>query len=91
MKIKPLSKSVMQITAEWLRDMGLELKPEKTRLSHTLIEEGGKVGFDFLGFTIRQFKVGKYALSRGFKTIITPSKEALKSHTQKIGTIIEES
>jgi len=80
----------MQITAEWLRGMGLELKPEKTRLSHTLIEEGGKVGFDFLGFTIRQFKVGKYVVKQGFQTIITPSKEALKAHTKKIGTIIEE-
>ncbi|MBD2485581.1 reverse transcriptase domain-containing protein [Planktothrix sp. FACHB-1365] len=87
---KAVVQKCMQITAEWLRSMGLELKPEKTRLSHTLIEEGGKVGFDFLGFTIRQFKVGKYVVKQGFQTIITPSKESLKAHTQKIGTIIEE-
>lgn len=79
-----------QITAEWLKDMGLELKPEKTRLSHTLNPtEEGNVGFNFLGFTIRQFKVGKYVSKQGFKTIITPSKEAVKSHTQKIGSIIQ--
>lgn len=47
-------------------------------------------GFNFLGFTIRQFEVGKYASKQGFKTIITPSKEAVKSHAQKIGTIIEQ-
>ncbi len=40
-----------EITAEWLKDMGLELKPEKTRLSHTLINaEEGNVGFNLLGF-----------------------------------------
>jgi RNA-directed DNA polymerase len=79
-----------QITAEWLKDMGLELKPEKTRLSHTLsFTEEGNVGFNFLGFTIRQHIVGKYASKQGFKTIITPSKETVKSHTQKVGTIIQ--
>lgn len=80
-----------QITAEWLKDMGLELKPEKTRLSHTLnVTDEGNVGFNFLGFTIRQFEVGKYVSKQGFKTIITPSKEAIRSHTQKVGTIIEQ-
>ncbi len=87
---KAVVQRCQQITAEWLNDMGLELKPEKTRLSHTLNPtEEGNVGFNFLGFTIRQFKVGKYASKQGFKTIITPSKEAVKSHTQKIGSIIQ--
>jgi RNA-directed DNA polymerase len=76
-----------QITADWLKDMGLELKPEKTQITHTL---NTNTGFNFLGFNIRQFEVGKNASQRGYKTIITPSKEALKSHTSKIGTIIEE-
>jgi RNA-directed DNA polymerase len=80
-----------QITAEWLKDMGLELKPEKTRLSHTLNPtEEGNVGFNFLGFTIRQFNAGKYVSKQGFKTIITPSKEAIKSHLQKVGSIIQQ-
>jgi hypothetical protein len=42
--------------------MGLALKDAKTRFAHTLEakeECGGNVGFDFLGFTIRQFPVGK--------------------------------
>ncbi|MFM6877733.1 MAG: reverse transcriptase domain-containing protein, partial [Microcystis panniformis] len=51
--------------SEWLKPIGLELKPEKTRVCHTLkpIEYNGKTeepGFDFLGFNIRQYPVGKY-------------------------------
>src|SRR5438132_7249809 len=46
---------------EWLKGMGLELKDAKTRYAHTLEakeECNGNVGFNFLGFTIRQFPVG---------------------------------
>lgn len=93
---------------EFLKGMGLELKPSKTRISHTLHKYEGNVGFDFLGFNIRQFKVGKchygkYTTGRprkdgskkeqrymDFKTFITPSKEALKKHTTKVGKIIHE-
>jgi RNA-directed DNA polymerase len=70
-----------EIISEWLLDIGLELKPSKTRLAHTLNEyEGEKAGFDFLGWTIRQFKTGKYRSGKnthkevlGFATIIKPS------------------
>ncbi|MGI2909490.1 group II intron reverse transcriptase/maturase [Tolypothrix sp. VBCCA 56010] len=85
-----------QIVAEWLKGMGLELKPSKTRISHTLHKYEGNVGFDFLGFNIRQHPVGKYQTGRvtgkplGFKTIITPSKEKLKAHTDDIGIIIRQ-
>lgn len=67
----------------WLQNIGLEFKPSQTRIAHTLKEhEGKKAGFDFLGFNIRQFPVGKYTSGKvrgkllGFKTIITPSKES---------------
>ena len=36
-----------QVVERWLRDMGLVLKPSKTRITHTL---EGEAGFDFLGF-----------------------------------------
>lgn len=85
-----------QIIAEWLSGIGLELKPSKTRISHTLNKYEGNVGFDFLGCTIRQFPVGKCHSGKnrggtplGFKTIITPSKAKLNAHTQKIGKVIE--
>ena len=54
-KVVLQAKTIIQ---EWLSQIGLELKPEKTRIAHTLEEyEGNKGGFDFLGFTIRQWKV----------------------------------
>jgi RNA-directed DNA polymerase len=85
-----------QIVKEWLSEIGLELKPSKTRISHTLHRYEGNVGFDFLGFTVRQFPVGKCHTGKntngkplGFKTLITPSKIKLKRHTEKIGKLIE--
>lgn len=71
--------------------MGLELKPAKTRLTHTLNKCGQeKPGFDFLGFNIRQFLVGKYHSKQGFKTIITPSDKKLKVHYDQIASIIND-
>lgn len=86
-----------QILTEGLNDMGLELKPSKTRLVHTLHQyEQQPPGFDFLGFTVRQFPVGKTRTGKnpngtplGFKTLIKPSREALKAHTRKVGKIID--
>ncbi len=45
-----------QVVETWLATMGLELKPSKTRITHTL---DGQAGFDFLGFQVRQYRVGK--------------------------------
>jgi len=85
-----------RIISDWLKDMGLELKPSKTRLAHTLnTVENEKPGFNFLGFNIRQFPVGKYHSGKnpqgqrlGFKTIITPSQEKVKIHYDKIAEVI---
>ena len=49
-----------EIISEWLRGIGLELKPSKTRISHTLITHDDNVGFDFLGFNIKQYSCGKH-------------------------------
>ncbi len=80
--------------SEWLKGMGLELKEAKTHITHTL--EGDKPGFDFLGFNIRQHKVGKYKTGSntygkplGFKTIIKPSKKAINTHYQKLKQIVD--
>ncbi|HEY9707243.1 MAG TPA: group II intron reverse transcriptase/maturase, partial [Oculatellaceae cyanobacterium] len=79
-----------EIISEWLKSMGLELKPSKTRLAHTLNQcEQEEPGFDFLGFTIQQFPVGKYHSKKGFKTIITPSKQKQKVHYDQIASVIE--
>ena len=79
------------IISEWLKGMGLELKPAKTRITHTLNKYEQKLpGFNFLGFNIRQWRVGKYHSKRGFKTIITPSKEKQKIHYDRVASIIED-
>jgi RNA-directed DNA polymerase len=80
---------------QWLAGMGLELKPSKTRITHTLDPYEGQVGFDFLGCTIRQFHVGTTHSGKGrdgrllgFKTRITPSKEAVHRHVRTLGDLI---
>ena len=63
---------------EWLKNIGLELKPSKTRISHTLKEMDGETGFDFLGFNVRQYPTKNNKV--GFKSLIKPSKEAFARH-----------
>jgi RNA-directed DNA polymerase len=77
------------ILQEWLKEVGLEISEKKTRTTHT------SSGFDFLGFNIRQHKVGKhksgktrYGKRLGFKTLITPSKDKVKKHYEKIAEVI---
>ena len=68
----------------------MELKPAKTRLTHTLNGYGEESpGFNFLGFNIRQWKVGKYHSKQGFKTIITPSVLKQKIHYDRVASIID--
>ena len=85
-----------QVAEQWLKSMGLTLHPNKTRVVHTL--SGESPGFDFLGFTVRQFPVGKSHSAKnphgkclGFKTLIKPSKEAVKRHTTALGAVVQES
>ncbi|MEO0869299.1 MAG: reverse transcriptase domain-containing protein [Cyanobacteria bacterium J06642_11] len=72
-------------TEQWLQGMGLELHPDKTKISHTL---EGEAGFEFLGFHIRQYRVGKYASKRGYKTLIKPSKTSEKCHYRQLAKIV---
>jgi RNA-directed DNA polymerase len=89
-------KKCQEIIAEWLCDMGLELKPSKTKLTHTLIKIDGNVGFEFLGFHVQQYEVGNYRSANtsqgtplGFKTLITPSNAKVKTHLAKIAEVID--
>ena len=88
----------IEAITQWLNEMGLELKPSKTRIAHTLNNyKKEKAGFDFLGFNVKQHKTGKYTCGKnrsgllGLKTIITPSKEARKRHYKKMVEIIDNS
>ena len=77
-----------ELLNEWLGDLGLELKPSKTRITHTLDPFEGNVGFEFLGYSIRQHRVGKTHSKQGFKTIIKPSKAAQVRHGQRLRDIV---
>lgn len=91
------------LIAEFLKDMGLEFSLLKTRMTHTLalnnddtLTQGfdGKVGFNFLGFTVKQFKTkhkSAYSTSGdklGYKTLIYPSKEKIQTHSKKLHQVI---
>jgi RNA-directed DNA polymerase len=81
---------------KWLKEMSLELKPSKTHISHTLNLYEGNIGFDFLGFNIRQYPIGKHQSGKncqgkrlGFKTIIKPSKQKISLHVESLKNIID--
>jgi RNA-directed DNA polymerase len=90
-------KQCQTIISDWLAEYDLEIHPNKTRIVHTLEEHNGnKPGFNFLGFNIRQYPIGKYQSGRdskgnklGFKTLTKPSKESIKRHYDNIAQIIK--
>lgn len=88
---------VRQVVQEWLKGMGLEMKPSKTRITHTLTPYEGNVGFEFLGFHIQQYPAGKtrtakapYGRPLGFKSRITPSQESIKRHNREVNKAVRE-
>jgi RNA-directed DNA polymerase len=71
--------------------MGLQVNTKKTRITHTLTPINGNVGFDFLGCHFLQVRrspkrSGKNTMGQplGFKTLIRPSKEKMKSHIREL-------
>ena len=86
---KAIVEKAKGIIRSLLEPIGLQLKDEKTRLVHSID------GFDFLGFNIRHYRVGKHQSGKstngqilGFKTIIKPSEKAIRKHYNKIAYII---
>lgn len=72
----------------WLKNIGLQLNVEKTRIVHTLRTiDKTQPGFDFLGFKVRQFYVKNK--KSGYVTIIKPNFESQKRHRKKIRHIID--
>jgi len=66
-----------QILMKWLKDRGLTLSEEKTRIIH-LTE-----GFDFLSFNIRQYPAPQ-TTKTGWKLLIKPSKAAVQAVQKKL-------
>jgi RNA-directed DNA polymerase len=86
---------VKQQAETWLNQMGLQLNPTKTYLGHTLNQDTGQAGFDFLGFNIRQYPVGRYKTrtyrgQAGFKTLIRPSQKAINRHLAHLKQVIRD-
>jgi len=83
------------VLPRWLAELGLELKPSKTRICHTLesVEEH-PAGFDFLGFNVRHYRVGASRSGRhngkclGFKTRIRPSPAAGTRHRHALHHLV---
>lgn len=67
--------AIVPTIEEWLQQRGLELNPEKTKITH--IGEG----IDFLGFHIRQFKGSCYTL---------PQKEKVHAFLDRIRTWLKD-
>ena len=81
----------------WLRRIGLELHPRKTRIVHTFQEhDGGRPGFDFLGFNVRMFPTGRtharkdsHGGRKQERLVVRPSDTAMKRHQQDLSDTID--
>jgi RNA-directed DNA polymerase len=69
-----LEEQVKPAVAAFLRERGLELSPEKTRITHIA------VGFDFLGFNVRKYQG---------KLLIKPAKGSVKAFLSSIRGLIK--
>jgi hypothetical protein len=63
--------------AEFLKEMGLELSMEKTKVTHAFD------GFEFLGFHVRKFKEKKAVLIMPTKTNIQKLKDKINRHLDR--------
>ena len=88
-------KHTKELAAEWLNGMGLEMKPSKTRITHTLEAVEGPAGFEFLGFHCRQYARGvnrsmrnTHGIPVGFTTRIRPSAESQRRFLERIRNIV---
>nr|WP_252285540.1 group II intron reverse transcriptase/maturase [Priestia megaterium] len=70
---KEQAESMYQNLIPYLQKRGITLSTDKTRVTH--IENG----FDFLGFSLRQYNTGQ-----GKKLLIKPSKDSIKKAKNKI-------
>ncbi|MBD6621273.1 group II intron reverse transcriptase/maturase [Komarekiella sp. 'clone 1'] len=71
------AEETVRILRIWLKQRGLELSADKTKIVH-LTE-----GFDFLGFNIRQYRADKTSKT-GWKLLIKPSKESVGKLRNKL-------
>lgn len=89
-------------TRKFLSKRGLELSEVKTRITHTLeindiesklIKFDGRIGFNFLGLTIKQYKIKNKSANKNkqqlyYKSLIYPSTDSLNNHQKEFHNII---
>jgi RNA-directed DNA polymerase len=83
---KEIVEEAKEIISSFIEPIGLQLKDEKTKIVHTT------EGFDFLGFNVRHYRLGKHQSGKShkeFKTLIKPSKKSIKKHYEKIANTIK--
>ena len=85
-----------ELCEDWLADMGLALKPSKTRIAHSLnAHEAEPPGFDFLGFNIRHYQAGNHNAARAvgkrltYRLKVKPSDASVKKHLAKLRQLIK--
>lgn len=78
-----------KIIEEWLKERGLELSKEKTKIVHST------EGFDFLGFNCRHYEhqeTGYYASKKnkqGRKLLTKPSKKSILKQSKKVKEVLD--
>ena len=75
-----------ELISEWLQTIGLSWKASNIELSHTSAKCNSQIGFNFLGFHIRQYESSRKQNS--YQTRITPSSSQQKRHYQRLVSII---
>lgn len=79
---------IKDIVERWLSTLGLELNKAKTQIKHTNVAANEcPAGFNFLGFYIRRYEIGKYSRGkRGLnaKTLIKPSGKSIRNHQKQL-------
>jgi RNA-directed DNA polymerase len=96
-------KEWLQVAIEEVKNhiaqMGLEIKPQKTRIVHTLDKflcADGNASFDFLGFTFSQRNVSKYksvklGCNKGIipiAAVVLPAKNKVRNHFLLLSKIL---
>jgi RNA-directed DNA polymerase len=71
------AQTCLSVLADWLKQRGLVLSPEKTRIVHL------KEGVDFLGFNIRHYS-NPATTRTGWKLLIKPSRQSLQNTRNKL-------
>lgn len=77
-----LEAEVLPVVQEFMRERGLTLSPEKTKITHI------RDGFDFLGMNVRRYR-GKQS-RKWTKTMTKPANKAIQTHLDKLRKIIRE-